>query len=60
MFLMLDLYTGHTFLVDEDIAEKGLESRLTQVRCLRQKIDELRSMISENFASQLSSVCNVQ
>ncbi|CAI8014525.1 Centrosomal protein of 85 kDa [Geodia barretti] len=44
---------------DEDLSE-DFESRLAQVKCLRHKIEDLRSMISEHFATQLSSVCHVQ
>ena len=54
----LYLYTaGHAMSSDFDC---GLESRLGQVKHLRGKIEELRTIISEHFAAQLSSACNVQ
>jgi chromosome segregation ATPase len=48
---------GHAMSSDFDC---GLESRLGQVKHLRGKIEELRTIISEHFAAQLSSACNVQ
>ena len=44
----------------EASADCGLEARLDQVKHLRIRIEELRAVISEQFAAQLSAACNVQ
>ena len=54
-------YVGHILSSDLDLSlEGGLEARLEQVKQLREKIEKLRTVVSEHFASQLSSACNVQ
>jgi centrosomal protein CEP85 len=53
--------SSHVLPLDVELSENSrMESRLSQVKHLRRKVEELRSMISEHFATQLSSVCNVQ
>lgn len=69
MYGMLYIYTcmyvcvlaGCALPSEEELSvDYGLESRLHQVKQLRKKIEELRYLISEHFATQLSSACNVQ
>lgn len=55
------VHVGHILSSDLDLSlEGGLEARLEQVKQLREKIEKLRTVVSEHFASQLSSACNVQ
>ena len=55
--MLCSLYADH--ILSQNV-ELPLEVRLEQVKKLRGKIEQLRTMVSENVAAQLSSACNVQ
>ena len=42
------------------ILECSIGDKLMQVKKLKQKIDQLRELISDQFASQVSNACHVQ
>lgn len=42
------------------ILECSIGDKLMQVKKLKEKIDQLRELISDQFASQVSNACHVQ
>lgn len=42
------------------ILECSIGDKLIQVKKLKEKIDQLRELVSDQFASQVSNACHVQ
>ena len=57
----LSCSTGCTSAGEAELAwERGYESQLEQVRRLQAEVERLRTVVSDQFATQVSSACNVQ
>lgn len=41
-------------------SEDGIGDKLVHIKQLRAKVDRLRELVSEQFASQVSNACHVQ
>ena len=55
------LSTGCTSGAEVELGwEGGYESQLEQVRRLRAEVERLRTVVSDQFATQVSNACNVQ
>ena len=52
---------GNASTIDMDLAWEGsYEAKLEQVRRLQAEVERLRTIISDQFANQVSSACSVQ